>query len=88
MELLAAHGITDKHASALVRKDWLQRLVRVTYMLPDGHAMNAAYDATVRLLLDKLVQSARCNSRLGPSGSIHHRGPSSGGHTKATLLRC
>lgn len=34
MELLAAHGITAKRASALVQSGWLQRLGRGAYQLP------------------------------------------------------
>lgn len=39
VELLASHGITPKHASALVRSNWLQRLGRGAYMLP-GDQLN------------------------------------------------
>jgi hypothetical protein len=34
MEILAAHGITAKRASALVRSGWLLRLGRGAYGLP------------------------------------------------------
>jgi len=34
LDLLAAHGITAKHASALVRSGWLQRLGRGAYSIP------------------------------------------------------
>jgi hypothetical protein len=39
VELLAAHGITAKRASALVRSGWLQRLGRGAYQLP-GDTLN------------------------------------------------
>ena len=39
VELLAAHGITAKRASALVRSGWLERLGRGAYQLP-GDTLN------------------------------------------------
>jgi hypothetical protein len=39
VELLVAHGITAKRASALVRSGWLQRLGRGAYQLP-GDTLN------------------------------------------------
>jgi hypothetical protein len=47
MERLAAHGITAKRASALVRSGWLQRLGRGAYQLP-GDTLNR--DATLAYL--------------------------------------
>ena len=51
LELLAAHGITAKHASALLRSGWLQRLGRGAYSLP-GDELNR--DACLAFLAQQL----------------------------------
>jgi hypothetical protein len=51
LELLAAHGITAKHASALLRSGWLQRLGRGAYSLP-GDVLNR--DACLAFLAQQL----------------------------------
>ena len=48
---LAAHGITSKHASALFRSGWLQRLGRGAYSLP-GDELNR--DACLAFLAQQL----------------------------------
>ena len=73
LELLAAHGITAKHASALLRSGWLQRLGRGAYSLP-GDELNRdaclAFRETVVLWGD---QPARLPAWLSERFSVRYR---------------